>query len=76
MDKLIGFLGIIILLAIAFTLLTGNGGVEESENKANSAVNELSEQDQGKIPTSAEGLIDESGFISDSDDVDIGDVIE
>jgi|TARA_B100001964_G_C13869733_1_gene438148 hypothetical protein len=73
---LIWVIAAIILLAIAFTLLTGSGGVEESENDANTAVNELSEQDQGKIPTSAEGLIDESGFISDSDDVDIGDVIE
>ena len=67
---------IIVLLAIAFTLITNRGGIEESESEANAAVNELSEQDQGEIPSSAEGLIDESGFVSDSDDVDIGDVIE
>jgi len=67
---------IIVLLAIAFTLITNRGGIEGSESEANAAVNELSEKDQGKIPSSAEGLIDESGFVSDSDDVDIGDVIE
>ena len=72
---------IFVLLVIATLLLTNRGEVSDeeiaqSESEADAAVNELSEQDQGEIPASAGELIDESGFVSDSDDVDIGDVIE
>jgi hypothetical protein len=70
-----------VLLVIATILLTNSGEISdeeiaESENDANTALSELSKQDQGEIPTSSEGLIDESGFVSDSNEVDIGDVIE
>ncbi len=72
---------ILVLLVIATILLTNSGEISdeeiaESENDANTALSELSKQDQGEIPTSSEGLIDESGFVSDSNEVDIGDVIE
>jgi len=72
---------ILVLLVITTILLTNSGEISDeeiaqSENEANTALNELSKQDQGEIPTSSEGLIDESGFVSDSNEVDIGDVIE
>ena len=72
---------ILVLLVIATILLTNSGEISdeeiaESENDANTALSELSKQDRGEIPTSSEGLIDESGFVSDSNEVDIGDVIE